>query len=300
MTVADAVTTDHYPTRLRRASSWIERRDPVVWPGVRKGPVGLEELAAHTTRGFHTQRLLGPEEARKYREELRLLAADSELRGDGRLVLEPGSGEVRSIFAVHRLSEAVAALIRRPQILDHARQLLGSDVYVHQSRVNFMPGFTGNGFYWHSDFESWHAEDGMPAPRAVSLSISLTDNYPFNGGLMLVPGAHGTFVPCVGETPEDNYRSSLERQRIGVPAEEDITRLVERHGIEQFTGPAGTALWFDSNSMHASGNNITPYPRSNLFVVFNSVDNALTEPYAAPGHRPEFVAARDFAPLSRT
>ncbi|GAA1206454.1 ectoine hydroxylase [Prauserella alba] len=300
MTVADVVTTDRYPTRLRSASSWIERRDPVVWPGVRKGPAGPGELAAHTTKGFHTQRLLGPEEARRYREELYLLAADSELRGDGRLVLEPDSREVRSIFAVHRLSEAVAALIRRPRILDHARQLLGSDVYVHQSRVNFMPGFTGSGFYWHSDFESWHAEDGMPAPRAVSLSISLTDNHPFNGGLMLVPGAHATFVPCVGETPEDNYRSSLERQRIGVPAEEDITRLVERHGIEQFTGPAGTALWFDSNSMHASGNNITPYPRSNLFVVFNSVDNALTEPYAAPGHRPEFVAARDFAPLSRT
>lgn len=29
-----------------------------------------------------------------------------------------------------------------------------------------------------SDFETWHAEDGMPVPRAVSLSIALTDNYP--------------------------------------------------------------------------------------------------------------------------
>jgi hypothetical protein len=48
-------------------------------------------------------------------------------------------------------------------VVGPARQLLGSDVYVHQSRVNFKPGFNGQDFYWHSDFETWHAEDGMPA-----------------------------------------------------------------------------------------------------------------------------------------
>ncbi len=44
-----------------------------------------------------------------------------------------------------------------------------------------MPGFTGSGFYWHSDFETWHAEDGMPSMRAVSCSIALTENFAYNG-----------------------------------------------------------------------------------------------------------------------
>ncbi|WP_374103712.1 hypothetical protein [Streptomyces sp. ISL-86] len=49
--------------------------------------------------------------------------------------------------------------------------------------------------------------------------------------------------------------------------------------------------------MHGSADNITPYPRSNLFVVFNSVDYTPGEPFAAPGRRPAFVAAREFTPL---
>jgi ectoine hydroxylase len=74
--------------------------------------------------------------------------------------------------------------------------------------------------------------------------------------------------------------------------------LAAKHGIEQFTGPAGSALMFDSNSMHGSGSNITPFPRSNIFIVFNSVENSLVTPYSAPTPRPPFIASRDFAPLT--
>ena len=73
--------------------------------------------------------------------------------------------------------------------------------------------------------------------------------------------------------------------------------MAYQFGIDQFTGPAGSALWFDSNIMHGSGNNITPFPRSNVFLVFNSVENALVEPYAAPAPRPEHIASRNFTPL---
>jgi len=139
----------------------------------------------------------------------------------------------------------------------------------------------------------------MPLPRAVSMSIALTENHPYNGGLMVMPGSHRTFVPCVGETPEDHYKASLIEQEIGVPSRDHLGRLAATHGIDQFTGPAGSALLFDANLMHGSGDNITPFPRSNIFVVFNSVENTLVEPYAAACRRPEFVAARDFAPLTR-
>jgi ectoine hydroxylase len=56
-------------------------------------------------------------------------------------------------------------------------------------------------------------------------------------------------------------------------------------------------MFFDSNCMHGSANNITPYSRSNIFIVFNSVHNALVEPFAAPAPRPAYIAARDFTPL---
>ncbi|WP_034268770.1 ectoine hydroxylase [Haloechinothrix halophila] len=300
MTLTDTRIQDSYPTRITTEPELIEREDPVVWGSDSDGPMGAAELRAHDANGYSiVEGLLSPAEVQGYWQELNRLSSDETLKADERVITEKASGEVRSIFDVHQLSDMVAELVRDPRVLDRARQILGSDVYIHQSRVNYMPGFKGNGFYWHSDFETWHAEDGMPRPRAVSCSIALTDNYPFNGGLMIMPGSQRTFVQCVGETPDDHYKSSLKEQEIGVPTKTDVTKLAAEHGIDQFTGPAGGALWFDSNIMHGSGNNITPYPRSNIFLVFNSVENALEEPFAAGSRRPEFIASRDFTPVRR-
>src|SRR5206468_978652 len=278
----------------------FDRPDPTVWGTEADGPIDAAALTSHDAKGYHVvEGLLSPAEVQGYWQELVRLSSDEQLKADERVITEKATGSVRSIFEVHKISELIAELVRDPRVLDRARQILGSDVYVHQSRVNYMPGFKGKGFYWHSDFETWHAEDGMPAPRAVSISIALTDNYPFNGGLMVMPGSQRTFVPCQGETPADHYKASLKEQEIGVPSQEHITKLAAEYGVDQFTGPAGSALMFDSNIMHGSGNNITPYPRSNIFIVFNSVENTLVEPFAAPEPRPTYIGSRDFTPITR-
>ncbi|MFC7374152.1 MULTISPECIES: ectoine hydroxylase [unclassified Brachybacterium] len=292
------MTDDHYRTRLTEVMEPYAREHPTVWGTPDDGPFDAEELTAHEQRGFTIlQDFIAPDEVMTYRQELNRLTGDESLREDERVITERASGEVRSIFAVQQLSDLIDQLARDPRVLDRARQLLGSEVYLHQTRINYMPGFKGSGFYWHSDFETWHAEDGMPLPRAVSCSIALTPNFPYNGGLMVMPGSHRTFVPSLGETPEDNHKSSLKEQTVGVPSQEVITDMAHRHGIDQFTGPAGSALWFDSNIMHGSGNNITPFPRSNIFMVFNSVENELQEPFAASAPRPDHIAHRDVQPL---
>lgn len=295
MTGVESRVDDFYPTRIAGEARMLDRTDPTVWGGGQDGPFDVAMLAAHDARGYSViESLLSPAEVQEYWQELVRLSSDVELRDDERVVTEKNSGMVRSIFEVHEISESIAGLARDPRILDRARQILGSEVYIHQSRVNYMPGFKGTGFYWHSDFETWHAEDGMPRPRAVSCSIALTENFPFNGGLMVMPGSQRVFVQCIGQTPEDHYKASLQEQEIGVPSEQDITTLASEYGIDQFTGPAGSALFFDSNTMHGSGNNITPYPRSNIFLVFNSVENTLSEPFASVAPRPGFIASRDF------
>lgn len=297
-TVHRVSTTDPYPSRGTAPTARFPRAHPTVWPGQPDGPMSSAQLSEHDRSGFHQFSLLEPGEVDRYRRELDRLASDPHVSADERTVTEQASGEVRSIFDVHRLSDSFAALVVDERVAGRARQILGSDVYVHQSRINYMPGFRGAGFYWHSDFETWHTEDGMPVPRAVSIQIALTDNYPFNGGLMVLPGSHRTFVPCPGETPDGNYKQSLRAQQFGVPDEGTIREMTHEHGIEQFTGPAGQALAFDANLLHGSGNNITPLPRSNIFVVFNSVHNALTEPYAGTAPRPGFIADRDTTPVA--
>ncbi|MBH5334249.1 ectoine hydroxylase [Streptomyces pactum] len=290
--------TDLYPTR-GATEVLTPRQDPVVWsaPGT-SGPLTADELGGYDRDGFLAiDQLITPEEVALYRAELDRLIADPAVRADERSVIEPKSQDVRSVFEVHRISEVFAGLVRDPRVVGRARQILGSDVYVHQSRVNVKPGFGASGFYWHSDFETWHAEDGLPRMRTVSVSIALTENYATNGGLMIMPGSHRTFLGCAGETPADNYKQSLRMQQAGTPSPQALTELADRHGIRLFTGKAGSATWFDCNCMHGSGDNITPYPRSNVFIVFNSVENTAVEPFAAPARRPEFIGARDFTPV---
>jgi ectoine hydroxylase len=283
---------DLYPTR--GATELVSpRQDPVVW-----GESAAADLRGYERDGFLTvDQLITPTEVKTYRAELDRLLADPAVRADERAVIEPKSQEIRSVFEVHKLSEIFAGLVRDPRLLDYARRILGSDVYVHQSRVNVKPGFGASGFYWHSDFETWHAEDGLPRMRTVSVSLALTENRATNGGLMIMPGSHRTFLGCAGETPTDNYRQSLKMQEAGTPSDAALTELAGQHGIKLFTGPAGSATWFDCNCMHGSGDNITPFPRSNVFIVFNSVENAAVEPFAAPVRRPDFIGARDFRPL---
>jgi ectoine hydroxylase len=287
---------DRYPTRLAHAAE-SPRSDPVVWPGAGDGPVGADALAVYDRDGFlELPDLFEADEVAGLLTEADRLCSDPAVLNDERAILEPVGGELRSLFEVHAVSRVFADLVEDQRLVGHARQILGSEVYVHQSRINLKPGFGAAGFYWHSDFETWHAEDGMPAPRALSFSIALTDNLPINGPLMIMPGSHRTFVGCVGETPSEHFRFSLRRQEIGTPEQPSLAALADRFGIRQFTGRAGTATVFDSNCMHGSGDNITPYPRRNVFVVYNSVENRLVEPFRCASRRPEFVAARSFTP----
>ncbi|MFO7705873.1 MAG: ectoine hydroxylase [Halopseudomonas sp.] len=287
---------DLYPTRLLESRPLIGRRDPVVharnqhrW----NGPLDEVALSHYERDGFlWFEGFFSQESMQPFFAELNDMAKDPDLRTSDQVISDPVGGTIRSVFGMHELSKRFSELTRDPRILGMVRQLLGSEVYIHQSRINDKFGFQGSGFDWHSDFETWHAEDGMPCMRAVSASLMLTDNNEFNGPLMLIPGSHQHFAPCVGATPDANWESSLQAQKVGVPDTAVLADLGKRGGIVAPKGPAGSLLLFECNVLHASNGNMSPWPRSNLFFVYNSVANQLGVPYSARGERPEFLGAR--------
>lgn len=297
---AATATTDLYPTRSGETTEVLPRTGPIVFGSPEDGPLEAADLKHFEDAGYLTiDQLITSEELKLFTDELHRLSRDPEVKADERTVVEAESDEVRSIFDIHRTNEIFRKIANDPRLVDRARQILGSDVYIHQSRINYKPGFVGKEFSWHSDFETWHAEDGMPTPRAVSLSLSLTDNYSFNGPLMIMPGSHKRYISCVGGTPEDNYRKSLIMQGAGTPDRQTLSDFADEYGIDVLEGAAGGAIMFDSNCMHASNGNVTPFSRSNIFIVYNSVENACVEPFAAPKPRPEFVGSTDFTPAGR-
>ncbi len=290
-----ANSKDLYPSRVKPQPEFLDRTDPVVYGSTEHGPLTTGQLNQFERDGFLIlPAFFSPQEIAACNAELSRLRESGSIRKRSEAIVESGCDELRSLFAVHHpeISPFFAEVAQDERIASMAMQILGSEVYIHQSRVNLKPGFAGREFYWHSDFETWHVEDGMPRMRAVSCSLLLTDNYDFNAPLMLMPGSHQKYVSCVGETPEDHYQTSLQKQERGIPDQDSLNALVDQYGITQGAGPAGTLVLFDCNTMHGSNGNITPFPRSNLFFVYNSVWNQLAEPFSQNKPRPEFIASR--------
>lgn len=294
---------DPYHSRLEGPAVFADRADPAVWCETdRPSPLGT--LSQDTVKQFERDGFLffpkffSSTDIETLRQELERLSQSPQLKGRPEVITEPGSDSVRSIFAVHQLSPLMGALARHPRLLDVVEHLLADKVYIHQSRINYKPGFTGKEFYWHSDFETWHMEDGMPRMRAISCSIALTKNTPNNGPLMVIPGSHKRYVRCSGVTPANHHEASLKKQEIGVPDQESLTTLAHQGGIVAPTGEAGSVLFFECNLMHGSNSNITPDPRSNVFMVYNSVQNKLVDPFCGLPPRPDHIANRTAEPLS--
>lgn len=286
---------DPYASRGDQRKTIIARKHPVVWADktTQQPPLHASLIEQYERDGFLIlNHVFNADEVALLQQEMQRLREQAEGAERAEVITEPGSGQVRSIFAIHESSAVFARLAADRRLASVAAWLLDDDVYIQQSRLNYKGGFHGQSFYWHSDFETWHTEDGMPLPRALSISISLTDNTPHNGPLLVMPGSHRHYVVCQGETPADNYKRSLRVQETGVPADEHLRQLAEAGGLLDTAGPAGSVIIFDCNLMHGSGSNITHLPRSNAFFVYNAVSNALQAPYCGQSPRPEFIAAR--------
>lgn len=288
---------DKYPSRAGRAASLAPRLDPVVYAPVSprlSAHLSSAQVAHYEREGYLILHdVFSGAEVQCFKDELERLRKDASLAGSDEVISEPGSGDIRSIFRVHSISPVFKRLASDVRLAGIAQGLLDDDVYIHQSRLNYKPGFRGKEFYWHSDFETWHVEDGMPAMRALSMSITLTENTQHNGPLMLMPGSHKSYAVCTGETPANHFKASLKKQEYGVPEDDLLAQLAGHGGIVGAVAKPGSVIIFDCNTMHGSNSNITPDPRSNAFFVYNAISNRVVQPFCDQSPRPEYIAARE-------
>jgi ectoine hydroxylase len=284
------------------------------------------QISAYRTDGFLTTGSgIESDDLKRIRDEVQRLEG---MEHPGR-VLEKDGTTVRGIHGCHQVSDLFSRLVRLPSMLSVARQLLENEVYVHQVKVNAKRALHGDVWPWHQDYVFWEQKDGMRRPTAVNVALFLDDVTEFNGPLLLIPGSHESEVPknlpgnTAGAISERNGSGAGkgvgEQENDGSPtlsaAESDepawasnlsadldfrlrgdqLTPLVEEHGIRSATGRAGDLLFFDPRIVHGSGTNMSPFDRTVGLITYNSVGNELTE-VASP--RPEFLAARDYRPLS--
>lgn len=211
-------------------------------------------------------------------------------------VVEEGRQSVRSMYGGHASSPLIRRLICDERLMAPAMELLGDEVSLYQFKINTKAPLVGDRWPWHQDYAFWAHLDGMPSPNAVTVAVYLDEVNEFNGPLFYIPGGHraglhrcepaaGAGMALMGSDVSANLRFTLSADVVGA--------LVADHGLRSAHGPSGSAFFFHANLPHASGLNLSPYSRRQIFITYNAVGNALSR---SP-HRAGFLVARSNEPL---
>jgi len=224
-----------------------------------------------------------------------------------RRVVEKGGGVVRSVYGSHMFNEVYGRLSRHPRLVEPAMQILDSEVYVYQFKINAKSSFGGDVWQWHQDYVFWMKEDGLPAARVLSAVVFLDEVSEFNGPMYLIPGSHKAGVIDARPKTHSNGNGRAEPYKHS-PAwisnltadlkyaldTEVVAGLVSGNGIVAPKGPGGSLLIFHGNLVHGSPNNISPFGRTLVLISYNSVENL---PRSVESPRPDFLVSRDYSPI---
>jgi ectoine hydroxylase len=225
-------------------------------------------------------------------------------------VIEKERGTVRSVYGSHQTNRVFQTLARHPRLIEPAVELLNHSVYIYQFKINAKAAFSGDVWDWHQDYIFWKKEDGMPTNRVTNVAIFLDAVTEFNGPLFFLPGSHKEGMidssaqaqlavryvsrqPAYKHSPAwiSNLTADL---KYSLPRE-CVAALVEKYGLHSVKAPAGSALFFDSNIVHGSTNNISPFDRVVIILTLNSTDNV---PHSNGTPRPDFLVCRDSSPVT--
>ena len=121
---------------------------------------------------------------------------------------------------------------------------------------------------------------------AVDLALFLDDVTAANGPLLFIPQSHTAGVYQAGHDLETTSYPLWTLDRA------TVTRLAEEGGCVAPTGKAGSMLMFHGNLVHASPPNISPFPRTIVYLSLCEVSNHITK-----FTRKEWIAHRNFDPI---
>jgi len=230
-----------------------------------------EDLAAYARDGFRFARgLFSAEEIGLLGETARhdhAMDRASSSRDDGaghpvRLSLwnHPGDG-IYGMFA------------RCRRMVDTVEQLLGEEAYHYHSKMILKDARVGGAWAWHQDYGYWY-QNGLLFPNLCSVMIAVDRATRENGCLEVLRGSHLMGRVNHGLTGD---QAGADPERV-----EAALQVMERVDCEM---APGDALFFHSNTLHASAANTSEHPRWSLICCYNAASN---RPYKA-SHHPDYT-----------
>lgn len=229
-----------------------------------------EQLREYDEKGFLVFKdLFSKDEVTALQKDAEVLATPKRGHPDANVVEKDGK-TLRAAWAPELDSPACQAAHRLPRLLGPVKQIMGDDIYLYQSRLNYKRAHTGDVFQWHQDYQSW-IMDGVANGGhrdILSVLIMLDDTFDTScGPLQFLSGTHKLgVIPSVYDTETTSYA-------LHIVTDEMVERLSK--GFESFTcfGPAGTVVIFAGNLIHGSSKNTSAQSRRNLYFAYNQLNN---------------------------
>jgi ectoine hydroxylase-related dioxygenase (phytanoyl-CoA dioxygenase family) len=163
---------------------------------------------------------------------------------------------------VRRLKEPVDRdpffweLVRSAGVIDPVRQLIGSNLRLHGSKLNMKFAQYGAAVEWHQDWAFYpHTNDDL-----LAVGIMLDDVVMENGPLLVLPGSHRG--PIYNHHHQGYFTGAvnLETDR------PDLSAAVP------LTGKAGSMTVHHVRALHGSALNVSERPRRILFYEIAAAD----------------------------
>jgi ectoine hydroxylase-related dioxygenase (phytanoyl-CoA dioxygenase family) len=222
-----------------------------------------EQIAFYAARGYLVLENRIPDdiiaairsEIGRFEEEARGMTESND-----RLDLEdnhtPAHPRVRRIKLPHTTSGVVKSLMYSDHVLAPVRDLIGTDLRLHTTKLNMKSAGYGAAIEWHQDFAFYpHTNDDV-----LAVGVIIDDMGYDNGPLMVFPGSHKG--PIHDHHVDGVFAGALDLDACGF----DIADAVA------LTGPAGSISIHHGRLVHGSALNTSNRHRRLLFYEIMAAD----------------------------
>ena len=161
---------------------------------------------------------------------------------------------------------------RSKRLVDRVEQLLDDEAYHYHSKMVLKDAKVGGAWAWHQDYGYWY-QNGVLTPNLCSVMIAVDQATVENGCMQVIKGSH-TMGRVNHVLSGDQAGADMER----------VEEAKKRFELVYATMDPGDALFFHSNTLHASDANDSDHPRWAMICCYNAASN---DPYK-DSHHPRY------------
>lgn len=188
--------------------------------------------------------------------------------------MDDGEGNAVRLALWNHPGDGIYGMIARcRKLVDRVEDLLDDEAYHYHSKMVLKDAKVGGAWAWHQDYGYWY-QNGVLSPNLCSVMIAVDKATEKNGCMQVLKGSHklGRINHVLSG---DQAGADMER------VEEAKKRLELVHAIME----PGDALFFHSNTLHASAANNSDHHRWAMICCYNAASN---DPYKE-SHHPRYT-----------